>query len=180
MKKFLKITIIWLLFIGNSYAIENWEIEKVIDGKYTQVSTTGLITYGAEYKLLISNNNVCKAVEDNFVFYTTKNNPNIMKIIGKKVKVKTLGVEIYSEIRTVYPAMLGHLVWFTNGLYDLEQHGKFLDQHEKLIVNLINVYDNSGKKIAPAEEFFDELTNSWNLKNVYKALKEGKKMCLGN
>ena len=63
---------------------------------------------------------------------TTKNNPNIMKIIGKKVKVKTLGVEIYSEIRTVYPAMLGHLVWFTNGLYDLEQHGKFLDQHEKL------------------------------------------------
>ena len=116
MKKFLKITVIWLLFIANSYAIENWEIEKVIDGKYTQVSTTGLKTYGAEYKLLIRNNNVCKAVEDNFVFYTTKNNPNIMNIIGKKVKVETLGVEIYSEIRTVYPAMLGHLVWFTNGL----------------------------------------------------------------
>ena len=71
MKKFLKITILWLLFIGNSYAIENWEIKKVIDDKYTQVSTTGLITYGAEYKLLIRNNNVCKTVEDNFVFYTT-------------------------------------------------------------------------------------------------------------
>ena len=53
-------------------------------------------------------------------------------------------------------------------------------QHEKLNVNLINVYDESGKKIAPAEEFFDELTNSWNLKNVYKALQEGKKMCLDN
>ena len=86
MKKFLKITILWLLFVGNSYAIENWEIKKVIDGKFTQVSTTGLITYGAEYKLLIRNNNICKTVEDNFVFYTTKNNPNIMKIIGKKVK----------------------------------------------------------------------------------------------
>ena len=180
MKKLLSILALALFFSGNAYAIENWEIEKVADGKFTQVSTTGLITYGAEYKLLIRNNNVCKAVEDNFVFYTTKNNPNIMNIIGKKVKVETLGVEIYSEIRTVYPAMLGHLVWFTNGLYDLEQHGKFLDQHEKLNVNLINVYDDSGKKIAPAEEFFDELTNSWNLKNVYKALQKGKKMCLDN
>ena len=72
MKKLLSIIIFGLLLSDNSYAIENWEIKKVIDNKYIEISTEGLNVKGDKYKLLIKVNGECNTIEDGFTFYTTK------------------------------------------------------------------------------------------------------------
>ena len=59
MKKLLAIVILGLLLNVNSYAIENWEIKKVIDNKYIEISTEGLDVKGDKYKLLIKVNGEC-------------------------------------------------------------------------------------------------------------------------
>ena len=54
-----------------------------------------------------------------------------------------------------------------------------LFRYEKNEVKLLRVFDNFEKKTGwEADEFFSMTTNSWNLKNVAKAIKEGRKICL--
>ena len=103
MKKILKTTILWLLFIGNSYAIENWEIKKILDNEYIEISTEGLNVKGDKYKLLMKINGKCDIIEDGFTFYTIKNNPGVMLLPGKKIKLESLGLTIISEIKAVVP-----------------------------------------------------------------------------
>ena len=135
MKKFLKITILWLLFIGNSYAIENWEIKKVIDNKYIEISTEGLNVKGDKYMLHMKINGKCDTIEDGYTFYTTKNNPGVTLLPGKKIKLESLGLTIVSEIKAVVPVFDSHhLVWITNGLYEFEGHTNFISQSEKTLI----------------------------------------------
>ena len=88
MKKLLAIVILGLLLNVNSYAIENWEIKKVIDNKYIEISTEGLDVKGDKYKLLIKVNGECNTIEDIFTFYTTKNNPGIRKLNNRPLQPK--------------------------------------------------------------------------------------------
>ena len=181
MKKFLEITILWLFLIGNSYAIENWEIKKVIDNKYIEISTEGLNVKGDKYKLLMKLNGKCDTIEDGFTFYTTKNNPGVMLLPGKKIKIESMGETFASKIIAVVPVLSGshHMVWISNGAYELDGHTKFISEYEKNEVKLLTVFDDFEKKTGwEADEFFSTTTNSWNLKNVSKAVQEGRKMCL--
>ena len=183
MKKFLKITILWLLFIGNSYAIENWEIKKILDNEYIEISTEGLNVKGDKYKLLMKINGKCDIIEDGFTFYTIKNNPGVMLLPGKKIKLESLGLTIVSEIKAVVPVLSGshHLVWISNGAYELDGHTKFISESEKNDVKLLFVFLDFEKKTGwEAKEFFNETENSWSLKNVSEAVMLGQKMCLGN
>ena len=183
MKKLLTIVIFGLLLSGNSYAIENWEIKKVSDNKYIEISTEGLDVKGDKYKLLIKVNGECNTIEDGFTFYTTKNNPGIMLLPGKKIGLESLGHSIASEIIAVVPVLSGshHMVWISNGAYELDGHTEFISEHEKNEVKLLTVFDDFEKKTGwEADEFFSTTTNSWNLKNVSKAVKKGREMCLDN
>ena len=183
MKKLLAIVILGLLLSGNSYAIENWEIKKVIDNKYIEISTEGLDVKGDKYKLLIKINGECNTIEDGFSIYTTKNNPGIMLLPGKKIGLESLGHSIASEIVAVVPVLSGshHMVWISNGAYELDGHTKFISEYEKNEVKLLTVFDDFEKKTGwEADEFFSTTTNSWNLKNVLKAVKAGREMCLNN
>ena len=133
MKKFLEISILWLFLIGNSYSVENWEIKKVIDNKYIEISTEGLNVKGDKYKLLMKLNGKCDTIEDGFTFYTTKNNPGVMLLPGKKIKIESMGKTFASEIKAVVPVLSGshHLVWITNGLYEFEGHTNFISKSKK-------------------------------------------------
>ena len=182
MKKLLSIIIFGLLLSGNSYAIENWEIKKVTDDKYIEISTEGLNVKGDKYKLLIKVNGECNTIEDIFTFYTTKNNPGIMLLPGKKIGLKSMGYSIASEIKTVSPVLEGHhIVWISNGVYELDGHTKFISEQDINVVELFTIFDNFESKTGwEAKEFFDITKNSWNLKNVSEAVKQGKIMCLKN
>ena len=183
MKKFLEISILWLFLTGNSYAIENWEIKKVIDNKYIEISTEGLNVKGDKYKLLMKLNGKCDTIEDGFTFYTTKNNPGVMLLPGKKIKIESMGKTFASEIKAVVPVLSGshHLVWITNGLYEFEGHTNFISKSEKNDVKLHFVFDDFEKGTGwEAKEFFNETKNSWSLKNFSEAVKLGQKMCLEN
>ena len=180
MNKFLVIVFFGLLLIGNSYAIENWEIKKVLDNKFIEISSEGDVE-GDKYSLLIRVDGGCNTIEDGFTFFTTKNNPEIMLLPGKKIGLESLGHKILSEIIAVAPVLEGgpHMVWISNGAYDLDEHIKFIDRYEKNEVKLLRVFDDFEKKTGwEADEFFSMTTNSWNLKNVAKAIKEGRKICL--
>ena len=183
MKKLLGIVVLGLLLCGNAYPIENWEIKKVIDNKYIEISTEGLNVKGDKYKLLMKLNGKCDTIEDGFTFYTTKNNPGVMLLPGKKIKIESMGKTFASEIKAVVPVLSGshHLVWITNGLYEFEGHTNFVRQRENNDVKLHFVFDDFEKGTGwEAKEFFNEIENSWSLKNFSEAVKEGRKMCLGN
>ena len=89
MKKLLSIIVLGLLLSFKVYAVENWEIKKVIDNKYIEISTEGLDVKGDKYMLHIKINGKCNTLEDGFTFYTTKNNSGIMLLSGKKIKIES-------------------------------------------------------------------------------------------
>ena len=183
MKKLLEIMVLCLLLSGNVYAVENWEIKKVTDGKYIEISTEGLNVKGDKYKLLMKINGKCDTIEDTFTFYTTKNNLGVMLLPGKKIKIESMGETFASKIIAVAPVLSGshHVVWISTGLYEFEEHTKFISEYEKNEVKLLIVFDDFEKRTGwEADEFFSTTTNSWSLKNVSKAVKEGRKMCLEN
>ena len=94
-----------------------------------------------------------------------------------------MGSTIVSEIVAVVPVLSGsnHMIWISNGAYELEGHTKFISESEKNNVKLLVVFDDFEKRTGwEAKEFFNETENSWSLKNVSEAVKEGRKMCLDN
>ena len=181
MKRLLAILVLGLLSCNTSLAVENWEIERVLDNEFTQVSTNGNITHGDKYRLLIRNNGECDVVEDTFTFYTMANHPDILKIEDKKIGLEAMGTKMLANITSSSPFLAGHIVWISNGLYKIDEHIKFLEKKEKLEVSLIYVFSDLEKKLGwNAEDMFDIKYNSWNLKNVSEALKQGQKMCKSN
>ena len=181
MKKLYLYIFVILMWCSVGFAIENWKIEQRINNKFTEVSTNGIVTDGDRYRLHISNNGKCNTVEDGFTFYTRTNHPDISSIVGKKVLLEAMGSKMLSDVKAVYPAMGGHLVWLSNGLYKLEEHAKFLEDKKILEVKLLAVYSDYENNTGwNAEDMFDILFNSWDLTNVYDALMQGKKNCLEN
>ena len=170
-----------LMWCNVGFAIDNWRIEQVLNNEFTEVSTNGMVTDGDRYRLHISNNGKCNTVEDGFTFYTRANHPDILSIVGKQVLLEAMGSKMLSEVKTVYPAMGGHLVWMSNGLYNIDEHAKFLENNKILEVKLLAVYSDYKNNTGwNAEDMFDILFNSWDLTNVYNALMLGKKDCLKN
>lgn len=181
MKKLIAIVVLSLLWYNVGFTIGNWRIQPVANNKFIEVSINGNVTDGDRYRLHISNKGKCNAVEDGFTFYTKINHPDILSIKGKQILLEAMGSKMLSEVKTVYPAMGGHLVWLSNGLYDIDEHAKFLENNKILEVKLISVYSDYETKIGwNAEDMFDILYNSWDLTNVYDALMQGKKNCLEN
>ena len=44
------ILIIFIIFYTPVKAVENWEIEKILDNKFISVSTHGTVTHGDKYR----------------------------------------------------------------------------------------------------------------------------------
>jgi hypothetical protein len=179
MKKLLIIVVLGLLWCNVGFTIGNWRIQPVANNEFIEVSINGNVTKGDRYRLHITNKGKCNAVEDGFTFFTMTNHPDILNIKGKKILIEAMGSKILSKVKTVYPAMGGHFVWLSNGVYDIDEHAKFLQNNKILEVKLISVYSDYEKKIGlNAEDMFDVIFNSWDLTNVYNALMQGKKNCL--
>ena len=84
MKKILTLVLL-VIFNSQVKAVENWEIEKVLNNKFISVSTHGTVTHGDKYRLLISTQGKCDVVEDTFTFYTMAKHPEILNIVNKKI-----------------------------------------------------------------------------------------------
>ena len=180
MKKFLYI-IIFCLLINNSYAIENWIVEKILDDKFISVSTNGKITHGDRYRLLINTKGDCRKVEETFTIYTTANHPKINKIKNKKIAIEYNNQNKLGNILTSSKFLMGHSVFVSNGLIDIDKHIASLNKKDELNIQIIGVIDNIKKKTGwKAEEMFDIEFNSWNLKGLSEALKKGQQLCLNN
>ena len=87
MKKILTLAIL-LIFNSQVKAVENWEIERILNNKFISVSTHGTVTHGDKYRLLISTKGKCDVVEDTFTFYTMADHPEILNIVKKKLDLR--------------------------------------------------------------------------------------------
>ncbi len=97
MKK-LVVLIIFLIINTSVKAVENWEIEMILNNKFISVSTHGTITHGDKYRLLFNLKGDCSSVEETFTFYTMANHPKILKIKNKKIAYKYNGKNKLSNI----------------------------------------------------------------------------------
>ena len=180
MKKIL-ILIVFLIFNSSVEAVENWEIEMILNNKFISVSTHGTITHGDKYRLLFNLKGDCSSVEETFTFYTMANHPKILKIKNKKIAYKYNGKNKLSNITSSSKFLAGHIVLISSGLHKLEDLIGLLENHDNLEVNLVGVIDDIEKKTGwSSEKMFDINFNSWSLKNFSKSLKKGQSMCLEN
>ena len=91
MKKILTLVLL-VMFNSQVKAIENWEIEKVLNNEFISVSTHGTVTHGDKYRLLISTKGNCDIVEDTFTFYAMANHPNF-RYSQKKIGLEALEIK---------------------------------------------------------------------------------------
>ena len=69
---------------------------------------------------------------------------------------------------------MGHSVWLSLGIFDIEEFADNLQQYEIFEV----IIKNSQNFIAT--EYFDIETNYWHLNGLKKALSQGKNLCLSS
>tara|TARA_B100002003_G_scaffold194838_1_gene184538 strand:+ start:102 stop:647 length:546 start_codon:yes stop_codon:yes gene_type:complete len=173
--------IIFLIINTSVKAVENWEIEMILDNKFISVSTHGTITHGDKYRLLFNLKGDCSSVEETFTFYTMANHPKILKIKNKKIAYKYNGKNKLSNITSSSKFLGGHIVFISSGLHNVEDLIGLLENRDNLEVNLVGVIDNIKKKTGwSSEKMFDINFNSWSLNNFSKSLKKGQSMCLEN
>lgn len=173
--------LIFSLFTNNSFASENWTVEKILGDKFISVSTFGIITHGDRYRLLIKTEGDCSKVEETFTIYTAANHPKISKIENKKIAIEYNDQIKLGNILTSSKFLMGHTIFVSTGLIDIDKHIASLNKKTELHIKVVGVIDNVKKKTGwKAEEMFDIAFNSWNLKGISEALKKGQQACLNS
>ena len=166
--------IILLLLSTTSLKAEDysWSIEK-INEKNVMVSMNGQIQHGDRLYFYILSAN-CNRVESLFTFYTTVGNPGIEKLKSQQLFIQLNDNDIQADVRFIYPFLMGHSVWLSLGIFDIEEFADNLQQYEIFEV----IIQNSTNFVAT--EYFDIETNYWYLSGLKSALSQGKNLCLSS
>ncbi|MDC0519624.1 hypothetical protein OAN92_02690 [Candidatus Pelagibacter ubique] len=179
MRSVFYIIILNLILINSTSAEENWTVEKVLNDEFISISTFGEVTHGDRYRLLINTKGDCKGAEETFTFYTTTNHPKILEIKDKKIIFKYNEKNKVGDIKSSSKFLVGHSVFISTGLLDINEHIKSLNNKPKLNIKILAVVRDIEKKTGwNAEEMFDVGFNSWNLKGLSDAIKSAQNMCL--
>ena len=114
--------IILLLLSTTSLKAEDysWSIEK-INEKNVMVSMNGQIQHGDRLYFFIPSGN-CNRVENLFTFYTAANNSNLTNLRDQPLAIKINDIEVYGDVRFMFPMLMGHQVWISIGNYDLDSN----------------------------------------------------------
>ena len=82
--------------------------------------------------------------------------------------------DIQADVRFIYSFIMGHSVWLSLGIFDIEEFTDNLKQYEIFEV----IIQNSTNFVAT--EYFDIETNYWYLNGLKSALSQGKNLCLSS
>ena len=180
---FLSLLFINILLVGATLAnttkvggyeeqISSWEVAP-IDNDGVLVSRNGQVQVGDNIYFYISKSN-CNNLENLFSFYTANNHPRINMLLEQKVYIKINNATGWAKVRFIYPFLMGHSVWLSLGMFDIDDFVETLKPYEKFEVAIID------KENFVAKEYFDIETNYWYLNGLRNALGRGKKMCLAS
>ena len=147
---------------------DDWVVEKFNDKII--VSKNGEITHGDNLRFFIAKD-YCDEVQETFTFYTTSNHININDLAGKMLNVKMNDYEAQSEVKFIFPFLLGHIVWFDMGRYKINDHIDFFKNTKLYELRILNT------ESFFAEDYFDIPNNHWNIAELKKNLERGREEC---
>ena len=185
-KLFSSILVLGLLWSNVGSAEDyKWEISTMNEGQTVLASMNGNVTHGDTLMFTLRNNQgKCDILQENFTFYTMSKNPDIKKIEGKIIPIKSSEGNTYAEASYVLPFMMGHRVFFSTGSYKVDQHIDFLSKYKTYDVTIVNETKSKSAeqsnviKNFKAADYFDVPNNSWNVKNAKEAILKAQKLCL--
>ena len=161
------------ILIGGSDAIDtSWKVEDPDIGGIL-VSRNGQVQYGDSLILYIPKSN-CNSLENLFTFYTAVGNPGIEKLKSQQLFIQLNDNDIKADVRFIYPFLMGHSVWLSLGIFDIDEFADNLQQYEIFEV----IIQNSTNFVAT--EYFDIEMNYWHLNGLKSALSQGKNLCLSS
>ena len=186
MKKISTLIILALLWSNVGSAEDyKWEISTMNEGQTVLARMNGNVTHGDTLMFSLRNNQgKCDILQESFMFYTMSKNPDIKKIEGKIIPIKSSEGNTYAEASYVLPFMMGNRVMFSMGSYKVDEHIDFLSKYKTYDVTIV---DETNPKSAgqsnmienfKAADYFDVPNNSWNVKNAKEAILKAQKLCL--
>ena len=158
--------------IGINDDLPIWRVEP-IDNDGVLISRNGQVQVGDNLYFYISKSN-CNYLENLFSFYTANNHPRINMLLEEKVYIKINNTTSWANVRFIYPFLMGHSVWLSLGMFNMDDFVEILKPHDKFEVVIID------KENFVAKEYFDIETNYWYLEGLDNALRRGKNLCLAS
>ena len=158
--------------IGINDDLPIWRVEP-IDNDGVLISRNGQVQVGDNLYFYIPKSN-CNSLENLFSFYTANNHPRINMLLEEKVYIKINNTSGWAKVRFIYPFLMGHSVWLSLGMFDMDDFAETLKPHDKFEVVIID------KENFVAKEYFDIETNYWYLEGLDNALRRGKNLCLAS
>ena len=89
-------------------------------------------------------------------------------LLEEKVYIKINNTTGWAKVRFIYPFLMGHSVWLSLGMFNMDDFAETLKPHDKFEVVIID------KENFVAKEYFDIETNYWYLEGLDNALRRGK------
>ena len=95
------------------------------------ISRNGQVQVGDNLYFYISKSN-CNYLENLFSFYTANNHPRINMLLEEKVYIKINNTTGWAKVRFIYPFLMGHSVWLSLGMFNMDDFAETL----KPMINL--------------------------------------------
>jgi hypothetical protein len=95
--------------------------------------------------------------------------------VDKNIPITINGKELTANVRSVRPFLMGYSVYFSLGLFPVEQYvdllQKLYDQDKKFEITIVDGIN------FKASKYFDLPINSWNLNKLKPSITQARKMC---
>jgi hypothetical protein len=185
MKKILSIILALLWSNVGSAEDYKWEISTISDGQTVLASMNGNVTHGDTLMFILKNNQgKCDFLKPTFSFYTMAKNPDIKKIEGKEIPIKTSDGNTYADVSYVSPFLLGHRVMLSMSFYKVDELINSMSKYKSYDVVIVD--ETNPKSVGQsnrienfkATDYFDIINNNWNLKGAKEAILKAQKLCL--
>jgi len=170
MKKPLLYILPFLLLSSLALAEEEWTVRTTKN--FVDVCIPGQITHGDTSCFSMKKGN-CDVLEHYFSVYTKSGHKNILEMQGKILPIESLGTVIGARVLFSAPFLSGHRVMLSVNQHPVNQYLDFLKEFETFDAKIIDSEDGS----FIAKDYFDIQHNTWSLKNLDKAIKEGQQVC---
>ena len=165
--------VFFIISLSNVYAEAEWDINTSKTISYANVS--GHVTHGDELNFLISKKYDCNKLWNTFTVYTYEKPGDINQLVDKNIPITINGKELTANVRSVRPFLMGYSVYFSLGLFPVEQYvdllQKLYDQDKKFEITIVDGIN------FKASKYFDLPINSWNLNKLKPSITQAKKMC---
>ena len=144
---------------------------------YVVSSVPGEVIYGDKFRFLIEKKRGCNTVAPLFTFMTTMPNKTIYEIEGRNIPVKINNKKLTAKVEYIRPVFekWGYWVFFSLDYSNLNEYSvelmKNFKKNNKFEIRIIDGLNFNAK------QYFDILSNNWDLNEYPNEIKKAYLMC---